>query len=147
MSLISESKKDVVSAESLRAKVVRPVQSYGGLSVATATYEFGLNGGAISSISLKLNKTIPSGAIVVQVLTNATAALTSGGAATGAFGLNAAGDLIAATIVAGVPWTALPKNYSTLNLAATADRSTVLFDIAVATLTAGKCVFRVLYLQ
>src|SRR3989344_2148508 len=80
MSLISESKKDVVSADSLRAKIVRPVQLYGGPSIAYATYDFGINGCAISSISLTLNKTIPSGAIITQVITNSTAAHTSGGA-------------------------------------------------------------------
>src|SRR3989344_4112536 len=147
MSLISESKKDVVSADSLRAKIVRPVQLYGGPSIAYATYDFGINAGAISSISLALNKTIPSGAIITQVITNSTAALTSGGAATGALGVNAAGDLIAATVVTGAPWTAVPANYSTLILATTAARSTLLFNFAVAALTAGKCVFRVVYHQ
>jgi hypothetical protein len=108
-----------------------------------AVYDFAVLGGAIGSVSLvdQYGETvkIPLGAIVTQVLVDTVTPLTSGGLATVALTLNAAGDLMAADdfddLVAIMP--GIPVGSAATAVKATAERE-IVATIAVAALTAGK---------
>jgi len=50
--------------------------------VAKATYDFSVDGGAVSTITPAITEIIPTGAIVTDVIIDMTTALTSGGSAT-----------------------------------------------------------------
>ena len=116
--------------------------------VARGDYSFTVDGGAVSTIALTGAALIPAGAIITRGFIEVTTALTSGGAATIAVQVEAAGDICAATAVAS--WTAgrkniLPAMTSGSLTAATMVKTTVARDISIvvtaATLTAG--VFKV----
>ncbi len=116
--------------------------------VARGDYSFAVDGGAVSTIALTGGLLIPSGAIITRGFIEVTTALTSGGAATIAVQVEAAGDICAATAVAS--WTAgrkniLPAPTSGSLTASTAVKTTAARDISIviatAALTAG--VFKV----
>lgn len=109
-----------------------------------ATFDFAKLGGAIGSIALPV--TLPEGAIVMDGMVHVLTAVTSGGAATVALQLEAAGDIVAAAAVTGAPWSTTGlKDIVPAGTAATAVKTTVARKptvvIATAALTAGK--FRV----
>lgn len=125
------------------------IEGASGLKVATAEYDFAVDGGAISTITLRsgasdsVGSTIPSGAVIlggyVDVLTQAT----SGGSATIAINSEGAGDILAALAIAS--WTTgrksvVPAFTGATSVKTTAARS-IAITIATATVTAGK--FRV----
>jgi len=62
---------------------------------AVTTYDFAVDGGAVGNINLLGSAGIPSGAVAIEAFVDVTTALTSGGAATAALSLEAAGDLLA----------------------------------------------------
>lgn len=114
----------------------------GPLSVAEATYSFAVSGGAVSTISLPMTDTIPSGAIVLGGVLEVTTAVTSGGAATVAVNVETAGDIIAAAAVSGAPWSTtgrksvIPVFTGATSVKTTAARS-ITITVATAALTAG----------
>src|SRR3990167_4496889 len=76
----------------------------GVLRTARAKYSFAVDGGAISTITLATNATIPDNAVLMRCIVNSTTAVTSGGAATIAFGTSAgssSNSLMVANAVAG----------------------------------------------
>lgn len=109
---------------------------------AKATYDFDTHGGAIGD-ALGLGVTIPSGAIVLQVIGSANTALDSGGSATVAINIGST-EVNAATAFDSVDYVAVDSHYST-PVALSAD-SEINLDIAVAALTAGNYDIFVTYL-
>lgn len=123
-----------------------PVVTTGGLGVvgnAKMTYDFAVDGGAVSTITPTNSPTIPIGAIILGGTIDITTTLTSGGAATIALQTSAgmgAGALKAATAVAS--WTAGQLALVPVFTAATYVKMTAAgrpqLTIAAFALTAGK---------
>src|SRR5687767_4493700 len=74
----------------------------GRVKLATAYYSFATDGGAIGAITLR-GDSIPSGAILTDVILNVSTAVTSGGAATVAIAIEGAADTRAADVLATAP--------------------------------------------
>lgn len=119
------------------------------LKEATGEYDFAVDGGAASTITLRsapgysVGNDIPIGAIIVGGFVEVDTALTSGGAATVAVNSEGAGDLVAAAAVSGAPWsTTGRKDIVPDNTGSTAVKTTVqrriAMTVATAALTAGK---------
>lgn len=109
--------------------------------LARADYDFAVDGGAVSAITLR-GDSIPSGAIVVDAYLNVETALTSGGAATVALKVEGAADINAADAFDGAPWSTtgakrVDFTATTAPVKTTAARS-IVATVAVAALTAGK---------
>lgn len=131
-----------------------PVSVNGGLGQlgnAKMTYEFAVDGGAISTITPANSPTIPIGSIILGGTLDITTTLTSGGAATIAVGTSAGSSTTSikgATAVAS--WTAGQLATVPVFTAATyvkltaAGRPTL--TIATAALTAGKFDVNLAYL-
>lgn len=136
-----------------------------GVQVQEYVYDFAVDGGAASSISLssKANKDpLPSGAIVMDCVLRVLTAFTSGGSATLAVGNTADPNgylegIAVAALTAGACFTAAQQvgallwdNTNDANLAygvtSTANTQDVLVQIATAAMTAGKAVICVEYL-
>lgn len=115
----------------------------GGLQVLKATYDFTIDGGAISTILLANSQVIPAGAIILGGIIDPITTLTSGGAATVAVGIGngaSAAALKAAaamgTYVGGTPLAMIPVwSAGFFKLAADGKIS---ITIAAATVTGGK---------
>lgn len=130
-----------------------PVVGNGGLGVvanAKMTYEFAVDGGAVSVITPSNSPTIPINAIILGGTIDITTTLTSGGAATIALGLGSGAQVASlkgATAVA--TWTAgqlalIPVfTAATYVKAAAATRLTL--SVAAFALTAGKFDVNVAY--
>lgn len=129
------------------AKADGPSDSEANAAVVAikATYDFAVDGGAVSTIALTGNIPIPSGAIIIGGYVDVETQLTSGGAATIAVQVEAANDILTAVAVAS--WTTgrknvLPAPTSGALTASTAVKTTAARDISVviaaAALTAGK---------
>lgn len=112
--------------------------------LAIATYDFSVNGGAISTISLGV--TIPSNAVVTSITTEVVTAPTSGGS-TGTIKLvlPTDGDLTA-TLTADGTAAHLNTFSSTVPKKTTANRL-LSATIATSALTAGKLRYMVRYVQ
>ena len=124
------------------------------LKVATGTYDFSKQGGAIGTIALNGKNVIPSGAVIVGGFIDITTQLTSGGAATIAVQVNAANDI--STAVAVASWTAglknvLPAGTTGAVTASTAVKTTAARDISIViaavALTAGVCKVALYYYE
>lgn len=104
--------------------------------VAVSYYDFAVDGGAVGTLVLR-GDSLPTGALVTSTKIFVDTAVTSGGAATGGLGWSSAGDVQAATVVSGAPFS---TTGSKVNVAGTAvgDGTKLDFAIAVAALTAGK---------
>ena len=124
-----------------------------GLKVARGIYDFAVDGGAVSTITLMKDTFIPSGATIIGGWIQVHTALTSGGAATIAVQVEAANDVLAAVAVAS--WTTGKKDIvpdltggaalgasAALETTAARDISVV---IAAVALTAGKFSVVLLY--
>jgi hypothetical protein len=122
----------------------------GALRVARVRYSFAVDGGAIGSINGAGATIIPSGAVVLATLLNVVTAVTSGGAATLAVGVEAAGDQQTGTAVSGAPWSTTGWKWATQTFTTAPDVTTaardVVFTIATATVTAGVVDAYVFYL-
>jgi hypothetical protein len=116
-----------------------------------AEYDFAIDGGAISTITLRqtgstIPNLIPTGSVIVGGYIEVLTTLTSGGAATVGINSEAAGDIKAAatafTVYAttGSGIVAILPSFGTTAVKTTAARSLAI-TIAAATVTAGK--FRV----
>jgi hypothetical protein len=105
-------------------------------------YDFAVDGGAISSITISAEN-IPANAIILGGVVEVDTAVTSGGAATLAVQVESAGDIIAAAAVSGAPWSTtgrksvIPVFTGATTVKTTAARGIVVV-IAAATLTAGQ---------
>lgn len=121
------------------------------LKEAAGEYSFAVDGGAVSTITLRSGTTgfgggVPSGAVILGGYIEVDVAVTSGGAATVSVGSEGAADLLAATLVSGAPWSTTGRKSITpvftgaSSVKTTAARSLTI-TIAAAALTAG--VFRV----
>lgn len=136
MSLISEIDADVVQGGS----VVAGASIVGGaelqaLSVASASYDFTADGGAVGDIQLELGQTLPAGALILSATVNTTAAVMGGAGAT--IALSVGGGVVqAATAVTGAPYTVGVSAASALFLTNSAADS-VTASIALNPLTAG----------
>lgn len=120
-----------------------------GLSVARGDYSFAVDGGAVGTIALMGATNIPSGATILGGWLEVTTVPTSGGAATIGVQVEAAGDIVAAAVISGAPWsTTGRKSVIPVFTGASAVRTTASRDISIvigtAALTAG--VFKVVLL-
>lgn len=131
-----------------------PVSGNAGLGVignAKMTYDFAVDGGAISTIIPATSPTIPIKAIVLGGTIDITTTLTSGGSATISLGLSAGGSatsFLGATAVAS--WTAGQLALTPVFTAATFVKLTAAgrpqLTIATAALTAGKFDVNLVYI-
>lgn len=118
--------------------------------VARAKYDFAVDGGAVSTITLMPGAELPSGALILASFLNVTTIPTSGGAATISIGSEAAADLQAAAAISGAPWSttgwkAVTKTFATAPINLTAARNPSI-AIATAALTAGVFEVVIFYL-
>jgi hypothetical protein len=124
------------------------------LKEAKGEYDFAVDGGAIGSITLRcgpdalgaqdqLGNTIPTGSVIEGGYIEVDTLFTTGSGATMAINAEGAGDLIAATVVSGAPYSTtgrkslIPVFTGATTVKTTAARSLVA-TIAVGTVTAGK---------
>lgn len=104
-------------------------------------YSFAIDGGAISTITLR-GAPIPQGAVVTGGYIDVLTVPTSGGAATISAGVEAAADLQAAAAISGAPWSTtgrksiIPAGTGATSVKLTADRN-VSIVVAAFALTAG----------
>lgn len=132
-----------------------PVQGSGGLAVignAKMTYDFAVDGGAISVITPANSPTLPINAIILGGTIDITTTLTSGGSATIALGLGAGAQVAALKAALAVAsWTAGQLALIPIFTAATyvkaAAATALTLSIATAALTAGKFDVNLVYLQ
>lgn len=115
---------------------------------ARAVYDFAVDGGAISSITLR-GETIPQGAVIENTLIRVQTALTGVGASV-ALSSEGAADLQAVAAISGAPWSTTGAKHgsetaTTAPITTTAQRSIVAV-ISAAVLTAGKFEVVVSYL-
>lgn len=119
--------------------------------VAKMTWDFAVDGGAVSTITPAVTCIIPDGAIVYQAITNVITAITTGGTTTVAVQLQAANDIHTAASVAGAPWSsqglkaASPVGTAASAILLTADR-TAKVVIGTGDATAGKFTTYFLYM-
>ena len=124
----------------------------GGWKSSRAKFRFALDGGAISTITPKINATIPANAILVAAFIDSTVAVTSLGSATVSVGLSAgstgAAALLAATakasLVTGAPIVGVPTPAVPVKTTAA---GTITCTVAVAALTAGEIEVTVFYVE
>lgn len=132
-----------------------PVQGNGGLGVignAKMTYDFAVDGGAVSVITPANSPTIPINAIILGGTIDITTTLTSGGAATIALGLGSGAQvaaLKAATAVASYAagQLALIPVFTAATYVKAAAAAALTLSIATAALTAGKFDVNLAYIQ
>jgi hypothetical protein len=122
------------------------------LKEAAGEYDFAVDGGAISTITLRsagganLGNSIPSGSVITGGYIEVDTAVTSGGTPAVSIQIEAAGDLVASGTIAAAGLNAtgrksvVPVFTGATSLKTTAARAITL-TVATATLTAGK--FRV----
>jgi hypothetical protein len=117
------------------------------LKSAVGEYDFAADGGAIGSITLRSStingNSIPAGSVITGGYIEIDTLFTTGTAATMAINLESAGDLVAATVVSGAPYSTtgrksvIPAGTGATSVKTTVPRSLVA-TIAVGTVTAGK---------
>lgn len=126
-------------------------QAVGQVLIGRMTYDFAVDGGAVGTITPAVTCIIPSGAIVLQAITNVITAPTTGSTTTVAVQLQSANDIHTAASVAGAPWSTTglkagtPVHTAATALLLTADR-TAKVVIGTADLTAGKFTTYFLYM-
>ncbi len=114
------------------------------VSLVYATYDFAVDGGAISTITPAIGFTIPDNAIILDGMVDVITTLTSStDAATIAIQALAANDIVTAVAIStGTPWDAGLQAIIPLGTAATAIKMTsaqaIKVVIAVEAVTAGK---------
>jgi hypothetical protein len=121
-----------------------------GIKTAVGEYDFAVDGGAISTITLRssnsLGNAVGSGAVILGGYIEVDTVVTSGGAGTLGVNSEAAGDLLAATVVSGAPWSStgrksiIPVFTGATTVKTTAARALTV-TVGAFALTAGK--FRV----
>lgn len=126
------------------------VEGTGYMKKFVGEYDFAVDGGAISAITLRgsgaLGSLIPNGSFVEGGFIEVDTLVTSGGAATIAISVEGANDIVSATTVAGAPWSTtgrkvvIPAFTGSTVVKTTAYRP-IVATIAAFVVTAGK--FRV----
>lgn len=116
------------------------------LKMAVGEYDFAVDGGAISTITLRgggsLGGGFPSGAVIIHGYIEVDTILAGGAGATVAIGSEATGDIQAAAVFTGAPWSTTGRKVIAFSGAKTTTGTRALTaTIAVGTLTGGK--FRV----
>jgi hypothetical protein len=108
------------------------------------SYDFAVDGGAVGTITLRsVDGAMPIGSVVEGGYFEVNTGFTTGASGTGALQVEGAGDLLAATIVSGAPWSTtgrksvLPAFTGATTLKTTAARKPA-FVIATGAITAGK---------
>jgi hypothetical protein len=123
------------------------IEGTGALKSWQGEYDFAVDAGAIGTIALRgVNGTqgpIPSGAYVYGGVLDILTLFTTGTAATAALTVEAANDIVSATVVSGAPYsTAGVKAGSVVLVNATPTKTTAARSpsivIATGTVTAGK---------
>lgn len=114
----------------------------GGLLVVQATYDFAVQGGAVGDIVLP-GGAIPAGTFILGGVAKVLTALGSGGSATAALKAEAAGDIIAATVISGAPWSTTGRKsvvpaFTGATIVETTVARNLVLSVAVAALNAGK---------
>jgi hypothetical protein len=112
-----------------------------GVKFSRGRWDFAVDGGAISTIAITAEK-IPANAIILGGVVEVDTVVTSGGAGTLGVQVEGAGDIVAATVVSGAPWsTTGRKSVVPVFTGASTVKTTVPRDISVvigaAALTAG----------
>jgi hypothetical protein len=127
------------------------IEGTSGQKTWTGSYSFALDGGAIGTITLRSNDgEIPNGAVCTGGYLDVTTLFTTGTSATGALQLNAANDLVSATIVSGAPFSTtgvkdiIPDATGSTAIKCTASRAPKLV-IGTGTVTAGACTLVLFY--
>jgi hypothetical protein len=124
------------------------------LKTAVGEYDFAVDAGAIGTITLRsgdsFGNTVPAGSVITGGYVEVDTLFTTGTSATMALQLEGAGDLVAATIVSGAPYsTTGRKSVIPAGTGATSVKTTVARAltavIATGTVTAGKLRVVVLY--
>lgn len=113
---------------------------------AVGEYDFAVDGGAIGSITLRPllgDNQIPAGSVITHGFIEIDTGFTTGTAATMSINIEGAGDIVAATVVSGAPYsTAGRKSIIPVATGATTVKTTVarsiVATIATGTVTAGK---------
>lgn len=121
------------------------------IKTAVGEYDFAVDGGAVGQLTLRgsgtLGAGLPSGAVITGGYVEVDTGVTSGGAATISIDLEAAADVVAATLVSNALWantgrkSVIPAFTGATSLKTTTATRSIKATIAVAALTAGK--FRV----
>jgi hypothetical protein len=127
-------------------KTIEGAQPRGQRRTAVFDYDFTVDGGAVGSIPMRPSRgtapAVPNGAIIDRAMLEVLVVPTSGGAATIAVPVEAAGDIQAAAAISGAPWSTVGRKNGTPQAAATsvkatADRTPAVV-VATAALTAGR---------
>lgn len=112
------------------------------LKCVAARYDFAVHGGAVGTIPLRVS--LPTGAIVLNAFLRVRTALTSGGSAEVALGIQGAADLVAAAAISGAPWSSTGIKLCIPDFATVADQfivattpKEITATVTVAALTAG----------
>jgi hypothetical protein len=126
-------------------------QQVGLLKLATAYYDFAVDGGAIGNITLR-GDSVPSGAIIVDSFINVTTAVTTAASGTVALKVEGTGDLRAAAVPSGTTVLSATAAIRALATGAsapiktTADRP-VIATVATGAITAGKFSVTLVYYE
>jgi hypothetical protein len=122
------------------------------LKLWKGSYDFAVDGGAISTINLRSNDgDLPKNAVIMGGYLDVTTILASGGAATAALQAEAANDIVAAAAFNGAPYSTtgrksiIPAFTGATTVKATAARKPAVV-IAAAVLTGGKFDLYLLYI-
>lgn len=124
------------------------------IKVYRGEYDFAVDGGAISTIVLRASPgsqgPIPSGSVILEAFLDVTTGFTTGSAAQAALTVEAANDLVSATVVSGAPYSTtglkatLPVFTAASMIKTTAERSPSIV-VSVGTITAGKLALIIFY--
>lgn len=119
------------------------IEGSGGLKSYRGKYDFAIDGGAISTITLRADSPLPSGAVILGGYIDVQTLLASGGAATVSLNAEVANDLQTAITVAGAPWSTTGRKAITPVFTAAASVKTTApraptMSIAAFTVTSGK---------
>lgn len=125
-----------------------------GLKQASGEYDFAVDGGAVSTITLRAapsdsnGNEIPAGSVITGGYIEVDTLVTSASGNTGTISVSSEGaaDLQAAAVTSGAPWSttgrkAIVPVFTAGSSVKTTARRSVTITVAVAALTAGK--FRV----
>jgi hypothetical protein len=114
------------------------------LKTYSGEYDFAVDGGAISTITLRSNDgPIPSGAVILGGYLEIDTGFTTGTAAVAGLQVEAANDIVASTLVSGAPYsttgrkTIIPVFTGATTVKTTASRAPAMV-VATGTITAGK---------
>lgn len=121
------------------------------IKTAVGEYDFAVDGGAVSTITLRgsgaLGAGVPSGAVITGGYVEVDTVLTSGGAATAGVDLEGTSDIVASGVISAAPWSStgrksvIPAGTGVTSVKTTTATRSIKLSIGVAALTAGK--FRV----